>query len=156
MNGPGSASPAAPGAGAGDRDALVALSAAYAAAADRRDAAAFVAVFTDDARLTVHMDGRGPGRVHRGHAELAEIPGRLERYHRTLHLVGAGHYEFDPTGSRATGEVPCVAHHLGVDGEHREDRSLYIHYRDRYERTGSGWRIAERVVDVGWIETRVL
>ena len=70
--------------------------------------------------------------------------------------MGLGHYEIDATGTHATGDVPCVAHHLSVDGSQREDRILYIRYRDRYRRDATGWRITERVVHVQWIETRTL
>ena len=134
---------------------LFALSANYAAAADQRDAARFVRTFAPDAVLVVHVDGRDPGKPNTGHAELAEIPGRLGRYHRTFHMLGQATYEVD--GDTATGEVYCAAHHLrvGDDGE-RSDRVLYIRYRDAYARIDGAWKITQRIVHVDWIEERAL
>src|SRR5690606_25663005 len=74
----------------GDPGELFALSVAYAAAADRRDVAAFVAVFTADATLRVSAPGAPEDvqRTYRGTDQLAGVPERLGRYHRTFHVLG--------------------------------------------------------------------
>ena len=132
-------------------DPLLALSRRYAAAADRRDADAFLAVFTPDARLTVcDGDGRETRGTIAGHDELRAIPDRLGRWERTFHLLGQSAYEHH--GDHATGEVHCVAHHLR-DGT---DMVMFIRYADRYVTVGGTWQIAERRVQVDWTETRTV
>jgi ketosteroid isomerase-like protein len=132
-----------------DEGEILALSAGYAAAADRRDVAAFLAVFTDDARLRVSAPG-APDEIVRTYAgadELAQVPVRLGRYESTSHLVGPADLRVD--GDSARGEVHCVAHHL----ERGTDKVLTIRYADVYRRTDAGWRIAERTVQVDRSET---
>lgn len=141
----------------GDHELLYALSCAYARAVDRRDSAGFVDVFTPDAtlRITVAAD---PARVVRtidGHDQLAAVPQRLARYDRTFHLLGQASYDHDPDGDRATGEVHCVAHHLTVRPPEARNTVMYIRYADSYQRGRDGrWRIADRLVQVDWTETR--
>jgi hypothetical protein len=136
-------------------DELFALSVGYAAAVDRRDAAAFVAQFTEGASLRVCAPGE-PERVvgtYTGADELALVPVRLGRYHRTFHLLGQADLRVD--GDAATGEVHCVAHHLDQGADGWTDRVMFIRYADTYALTTEhGWRIAERTVQVDWTETR--
>ena len=134
---------------ASDHEALRALAAAYARAVDRRDEPAFLAVFRPDEELRI-FDPSGvpePRSVIRGHDELAKILVRIARYERTFHLVGTSAYEVD--GDDATGEVYCVAHHLGSG----TDVVMYIRYQDVYRRDAAGWTIADRRVLVDWTES---
>ena len=111
MSGP--AGGAAGGPSPGDRVALRAQVDAYAVAVDRRDAAGFVAVFTEDATLsTYEPDGRRRG-IFRGHDELAAVPAALAHYERTLHLVSTHLVEPAPGGDadEAAGTAYCEAHH---------------------------------------------
>ena len=131
-------------------DEILALSTAYASAADGRDVGAFLAVFTGDARLRVSAPG-APDEIVRTYAgadELAQVPLRLGRYESTSHVVGATDLRID--GSDATAEVHCVAHHI----ERGIDKVLTIRYADVYRRTEAGWRIADRAVQVDRTETR--
>ena len=116
-----------------DHAALRSLADAYARSVDRRDADAFLAVFTDDGVLET------PAGSRRGRAQLAEILDRIAVYARTFHLVGQATYDLD--GDAATGEVYCMAHHWNEDGS---GHVMYIRYHDRYRRDAGGWRISER------------
>lgn len=130
------------------------LSCRYARAADRRDAAAFVGVFSPDARLVVSAPGE-PERIvatRHGHDELAGITRALGRYHRTFHLLGQSTYE--RTAGGATGEVYCVAHHLVLRPPGTEDHVMYIRYADEYAEDGDRWLITARTVQIDWTETR--
>jgi hypothetical protein len=131
------------------------LAVRYAMACDHRDRAAFAAVFTEDGRLRVFQpsDAPVPRTDLAGHGQLASIPGLLDRFHRTFHLVGNTSYRVD--GDDAEGEVYCIAHHLSLRGDAGRNYVMFIRYQDRYRRTGS-WLISDRQVLVDWTETRVV
>ena len=120
--------------GSDDRTALRALVEAYSFAADRRDPEAFAALFSEDATLTIHDAGGADARSYAGRAALAEVPQRLGRYDRTLHLVHNHDVHID--GDEASGEVYCTAHHVIGGGPDASDRVLTICYLDRYTRAG--------------------
>jgi hypothetical protein len=130
-----------------DRLALHDLALAYAATADRRDAAGFTDLFLPDATLTARRGDGEPG-VYTGTERLAEIPQRLARYHETVHVVTNHRCEID--GDDATGEAACRAHHVTVGDAGATDLVLTIRYRDAYRRTPDGWRFAMRDVHILW------
>lgn len=136
-----------PVADAGDRQALRALVDAYAAAADGRDVAAFLALFTSDAELSVQR-GDGEPAVYAGAARLAHIPARLRRYRHTFHDVGYHSCEID--GNAAIGTAGCQAHHVTEDAAGATDLVLTIRYRDAYLRNADGWRFSRRAVHILW------
>jgi hypothetical protein len=132
--------------------ALRRLAEEYAAAADRRDAEAFCAVFDpDDGRLVARREIRG---IEGARAVMQA----LDRYARTFHFVGNARYEVE--GERARGEVYCTASHLTVTDDGCTNYVMHIRYQDRYVRRddspgpgGVPWRILERVVVVDWTHT---
>src|SRR6201999_675710 len=97
---------------AADRLAIRELFDAYAHCADRRDADAQMALFTDDTRFAVFMDGAGsePSYVLHGRDALAPVFDDLNRYQATTHFNGQSTIVLD--GNRATGESYTMAHHL--------------------------------------------
>jgi len=137
------------------RPELLTLATRYALAADHRDGDAFADVFAPNGVLRLAAPfGSGPAALQ-GHAELATVPRALERYTKTLHIIGtAGYTAGEET---ANGEVYCVAHHLrDIDGGVR-NHVMYIRYADSYRRDPeAGWRIVERVVHLDWSERRIL
>jgi len=141
-----------------DERALLALSVAYAACADARDGEGLAALFTEDGALVVPRPPSElrPVIVRSGHDALAEVATLLGRYERTFHLVSTPRFEVD--GDEATGEVPCVAHHVsapadpGAAGPAGTDTVWFIRYRDQYRRTGSTWRIVRRELHLQWVE----
>jgi ketosteroid isomerase-like protein len=130
-----------------DRIALRDLAEGYASAADRRDRAAFEALFTADATLTVLRPGAEP-HTYRGASAIGEIVPQLERYARTFHLVA--NQACSVAGDRASGEVYCEAHHTFERDGRAIDLVLTIRYDDHYSRAPRGWRIADRTVDILW------
>jgi ketosteroid isomerase-like protein len=126
---------------------LRALVDGYAVANDERDSAAFRALFTDDATLTV-VQPDGAGHTYEGAAAIAEVPAKLGRFEHTLHLVSTHLAHVD--GDRGTGVAYCEAHHHAGGN----DRILFIRYDDEYVRTDDGWRFGARTVRIVWIEDR--
>jgi len=119
----------------------------YARAADRGDRVALEALFLPDATLTVRRPGGEP-HTYDGATALGEIVPRLERYARTFHLV-ANHW-CSISGTKATGEAYCEAHHVRIDEEGPVDVVLTIRYVDAYARGAEGWRFASRDVQILW------
>jgi hypothetical protein len=143
--------------------ALLALSAAYASAADAADGPGFAAAFTDDGELWVpdRSGGAAPVLAARGTLRLAQVPSGLLRYHATRHEVLGAELAVD--GDLATGSITGVAHHLvapdgapsGAAGEGPgTDVVWHLRYDDRYRRTPAGWRIALRTLHVRQVEER--
>ncbi|MET7472399.1 nuclear transport factor 2 family protein [Micromonospora sp. NPDC005686] len=137
---------------AADLAALRALSEAYAAAADDRDAAAVGALFVPDGVLVVpeppaHLD---PHVSHVGRPAVVAAFGALAGTLATIHVVAGTRYLPTPTGAR--GRVRGTAHHLlpGRDGP--SDLVWFLHYDDEYARTDEGWAFTRRAVTVNWIE----
>src|SRR6185437_7489533 len=109
---------------------LEALARRYAAAVDRRDRAALLAVFTPDATMHIERPGRDLGTLT-GHAELEGIIDIVDRWPRTAHLVAQGLYVVDR--DTAVGEVYCTANHFSA-GEAQTGRNhvMHIRYLDEY------------------------
>ncbi|HEB87991.1 MAG TPA: nuclear transport factor 2 family protein [Deltaproteobacteria bacterium] len=118
------------------------LACLYARMVDRRDWDSIADVFADDAQLS------GPGFSMRGHRELIRGLSGIDRYAATLHCVHNQLIEI--SGDDASGEVYCVANHLHkIEGEPWK-LDMGIRYQDRYRRTGAGWRIVTRTLDIVW------
>lgn len=135
---------------------LRALAETYARGADRGDGDLYASAFHADAELQVFSaaDQVNPDRYRRGHDELRGIPGMLQRYERTFHMLGQSTY--DIADDRAAGEVYCIAHHLFDNGDGSvTNHVMYIRYQDIYEPDGTGtWKIRQRKVVVDWTEQR--
>src|SRR6201985_3537243 len=87
----------------GDRLALRELFDAYAHCADRRDAEGQKALFTEDTRFAVYMNGSGsvPSYVLEGRESLTPVFDDLNRYEATTHFNGQSTIDLD--GERASG-----------------------------------------------------
>jgi ketosteroid isomerase-like protein len=123
---------------------------AYALAADRRDDDAFVALFTDEATLTIGQPG-APAATFAGAEGLRAATAPLDAYQATMHFVGNHVCEVD--GAAATGTTYCLANHLVPAGEGVENLRMVIRYDDRYARGSDGaWRFAARDLSILWTE----
>lgn len=140
-----------------DHDALRALVAAYAHAADRREPEAAAALFTDDGVLAIYEgdpDRVAPTRERRGRVEISKAISKLARYDVTSHFLGQQTFVVD--GDRATGETYCIAHHIAdVDGR-RHDHVVSIRYLDRCCKLEGAWRFAERRLVIDWTDERAI
>ncbi|OBH90232.1 nuclear transport factor 2 family protein [Mycobacterium sp. E2989] len=131
---------------------LEALSRRYAAAVDRRDRDALLAVFTPDASMLVERPGREPGTLT-GHDEIQRVIGIVARWARTAHLIAQGLYVIE--GGSAVGEIYCTANHFRVDEQDGRNHVMHIRYLDEYVIDAEGrWRIAHRRVVVDATEDR--
>ena len=137
-----------------DRLAIRELIDAYAHCADRRDADGQKALFTEDTRFVVYMEGQDspPSQVLDGREALTPVFDDLNRYQATMHFNGQSTITLD--GDRATGESYCIAHHLSISGDQRTVMLAYLRYHDTFARANGDWRFAERNLYVDWIETR--
>jgi hypothetical protein len=137
-----------------DRVALRELFDAYAHCADRRDAEGQKALFTEDTRFVVYLDGQGsePTQELRGREALTPVFADLNRYEATTHFNGQSTVAL--AGDRATGESYCLAHHLFTDDGVRMLFLAALRYHDTLVRTDDGWRFSERRLYVDWTETR--
>jgi hypothetical protein len=137
-----------------DRLAIRELIDAYAHCADRRDAEGQKALFTEDTRFVVYMEGQGsaPTQVLDGREALIPVFDDLNRYQATMHFNGQSTVSVD--GGRATGESYCIAHHLFTDNGERKLMVAWLRYGDTFVKLDGAWFFAERNLYVDWTETR--
>ena len=139
---------------AADRLAIRELFDAYAHCADRRDADGQKALFTDDTRFAVYLNGEGsePSYVLDGREALSPVFNDLNQYQATTHFNGQSTIELD--GDRATGESYTIAHHLfTADGE-RTIMVASLRHLDTFAKIDGAWYFAERNLILDWSETR--
>jgi hypothetical protein len=138
-----------------DRLAIRNLIDAYARCADRRDAEGQKALFTDDTRFVVYMDGQGsePTQVFDGRESLTPVFEDLNRFKATMHFNGQSTIALDR--DRATGETYCIAHHLFTEDDERKLMVAWLRYHDTFVKVDDAWFFAERSLYVDWTETRV-
>jgi hypothetical protein len=139
-----------------DRLALRELFDAYAHCADRRDAEGQKALFTDDTRFAVYMDGEGtePTYVLQGREALTPVFDDLNRYEVTTHFNGQSTVTID--GNSATGESYTIAHHVYTENGARKIMVASLRYLDTFAKTEGHWYFAERRLILDWSETRSL
>jgi len=139
---------------AADRLAIRELFDAYAHCADRRDAKGQMALFTEDTRFVVYMEGAGtePSQELHGREALTPVFEDLNRYQATMHFNGQSTVQLD--GDRATGESYCIAHHLFTDDGDRKLMVAWLRYGDTFVKVDGSWLFTERNLYVDWTETR--
>jgi SnoaL-like domain len=124
---------------AADRLALRELFDAYAHCADRRDAEGQKALFTDDTRFAVYMDGEvgEPTYVLQGREALTPAFDDLNRYEVTTHFNGQSMVDID--GNRATGESCTLAHHVFTENSDRKIMIASLRYLDTFAKIDGRW-----------------
>ena len=140
---------------AADRLALRELFDAYAHCADRRDADGQKALFAEDTRFAVYMDGEGtePTYVLQGREALTPVFDDLNRNEVTTHFNGQCTVTIDV--NRATGESYTIAHHLFTEDGVRKIMVASLRYLDDFTKIDGRWYFAERTLILDWSETRV-
>jgi hypothetical protein len=141
---------------AADRLAIRELFDAYAHCADRRDAEGQKALFIENARFAVHLDGAGskPTYVLDGRDALTPVFADLRRYEVTTHFNGQQTVVLDV--DRATGESYTIAHHVWTEDGARKIMIAALRYLDSFVKVDGGWYFAERILILDWSETRPL
>jgi hypothetical protein len=139
---------------AADRLALRELFDAYAHCADRRDAEGQKALFTEDTRFAVYMDGEAsePTYVLEGREALTPVFDDLDRYEATTHFNGQSTVTID--GNRATGESYTMAHHVYTEDGTRKIMIASLRYLDTFAKIDGSWYFAARDLILDWSETR--
>jgi len=139
---------------AANRLALRELFDAYAHCADRRDADGQEALFTEDTRFAVYMDGERsePTYVLQGREALTAVFDDLNRYEVTTHFNGQSTVTLD--GDRATGESYTIAHHVYTEDGERKIMVASLRYLDTFAKIDGRWFFAERKLILDWSETR--
>jgi ketosteroid isomerase-like protein len=130
--------------GATDRHAFLTLGRDYAAAVDRRDAAALRALFAAGAEVVV------PAELTGGPAAVIGDPGALlgplAAFERTEHQVLGLDAERRTAADTASGTVHAIARHFyRRRGEYRVF-TVGLRYLDTYTLSADGWRFARRVL----------
>jgi hypothetical protein len=138
---------------AADRLALGELFDAYAHCADRRDAEGQKALFTEDTRFAVYMDGEGsePTYVLQGRDALTPVFEDLNRYEATTHFNGQSTVIID--GNRATGESYTIAYHVYTEDGDRKIMIASLRYLDSFTKVDGRWYFAERKLILDWSDT---
>jgi hypothetical protein len=141
---------------AADRLALRELFDAYTHCADRRDAEGQKALFTEDTRFAVYMDGEGsePTYVLQGREALSPVFDDLNRYEATTHFNGQSTVAIE--GNRASGESYTIAHHLYTEDGDRKIMIASLRYLDAFAKIDGRWYFAERKLILDWSETRTM
>jgi SnoaL-like domain len=139
---------------AADRLALRELFDAYAHCADRREAEGQKALFTDDTRFAVYMDGEcsEPTYILQGREALTAIFEDLNRYEATTHFNGQSTVTIE--GNRATGESYTIAHHVYTEDGMRKIMIASLRYLDTFTKIDQSWYFAECKLILDWSETR--
>src|SRR5437899_6177813 len=141
---------------AADRLALRELFDAYAHCADRRDADGQKALFAEDTRFAVYMDGEGtePTYVLQGREALTPVFDDLNRYEVTTHFNGQSTVTIDV--NRATGESYTIAHHFFTEDGVRKIIVASLRYLADFTKIDGRCYFAERTLILDWSETRVI
>ena len=141
---------------AADRLAIRELIDAYAHCADRREADAQQALFTEDTHFVVYMNGVGtePTEDLHGNEQLAPVFAALKQYEVTMHFNGQSTVTLD--GEQATGETYCIAHHVFSTDGTRKIMLAYLRYSDSFVKQGGTWLFAERNLYLEFSDTRAL
>jgi hypothetical protein len=141
---------------AADRLAVRELFDGYARCADTRDAEGQKALFTEDTRFAVYMDGPGTeaSYVLEGREALSPVFEDLNRYEATMHFNGQSTVIVD--GDRATGDSYAIAHHVYTEDGTRMIMVAWLRYLDTFAKVDHAWYISERQIILKWSETRPL
>jgi SnoaL-like domain len=141
---------------AADRFAIRELFDAYAHCADTRDAEGQKALFTEDTRFAVYMNGPGtePSSVLEGREALSPVFDDLNRYEATMHFNGQSTVVLD--GNQATGDSYTIAHHVYTEDDNRVMMVAWLRYLDTLTKVDQTWYIAKREIILEWSETRPL
>ena len=80
----------------------------------------------------------------------------LEALEATFHAISGVVLDAGEDPDTATGRVACLAHHVTRSEGEPRDLVWAITYRDRYARTGEGWRFTRRAMHITFVATDAL
>jgi hypothetical protein len=126
-----------------DRAAIQDVLARYARGVDRKDATMVASCFAPGCAYE--------GALGRGTIEdvLPALARAMERYAKTLHVLGTQAIELD--GDAARVETYCLAHHeVREAAPGRTHRTVAVRYEDAFRRVDGRWLITARTVRAEW------
>jgi hypothetical protein len=129
-----------------DRLEIQDLFARYSFAIDERDWNALDGVFTPDAIIDYTAAGGIRGDVQQIKSWL---PVAMERFPMFQHMVATTKLSLD--GDRATSKTILFNPMVYEDKGQQQVFFIGLWYRDKLVRTPDGWRIAERVEEMGYV-----
>jgi len=135
-----------------DQRDLERLTEEYAHATDQCEPDRAASLFTEDALLTLFMDGAQAEATaeHRGRPAIAAAVGSVSRYDTTTHFLGQRTFEVD--GEQARGESYCLAYHVRKKPGLLVNVVLAIRYLDTCVRRDGRWLFSERVLIADWMD----
>jgi ketosteroid isomerase-like protein len=138
-----------------DRVEIEALRAEFTDAGMMRDYDRFASLFTEDGAWRMpHIPEELVGRAEI-RAGIERLQGRWDYFVQTVH-PGMTQVEGDTAVGRAfVNEFGRLREAIG----HLADGSSYLNYsvyHDRYERTAEGWKFAERLYEIRYVDTTPL
>lgn len=142
---------------AADRLAIRELIDAWAHDADRKQAAAQAALFTEDGVIEVYTaeprpDSK-PVQVLRGREAIESgIRDGLKPYAVTMHVNGQSMVQIH--GDQATNESYTLAHHFWTENSQRMLLVMGIRYYDTLVRQNGHWLFAKRKLIIDWTDRR--
>jgi 3-phenylpropionate/cinnamic acid dioxygenase small subunit len=117
----------------------------YATALDTRDWELLRLVFAEDAVYSIGQHGEFTGV----RAISEKISSLIGGYESTQHLITNPVIELDGKSARSRCYVHAQ-HYLTAQRTGANTYEIGGTYRDEFVRTGDGWRITRRVLEVGW------
>ncbi len=116
---------------------------AYADGINRRDWAAVTALFAPGARIHLDLVDRGPIELDGPDELVAFIEPAMARFTFFSFAILSSHVELWPGGDGDAATARLAMCELRTDDAGEESRAFGL-YRDRYVRSGAGWRFADR------------
>jgi ketosteroid isomerase-like protein len=141
-----------------DRLEIKTLVDAYAHNADRKDPVAYIALYAEDAQVTIFAgdpDKQQQVSQLNGRAEIEKgFREHLMPYEITTHMVGQNTLTLD--GDQGTGEVYILAHNIWTENGVRTLMVMGVRYEDQYVHRDGRWLFRSRTLRIDWTNTRPL
>jgi hypothetical protein len=134
-----------------DRAAISEVIYRYATGADRRDAAMFASVFTDEMTVLLRGGSFGEGRKQTlANDRFARtVVNTLNRFPVTQHSFNV--YQIEIEGDRARTLVNMQARHFIAESEGAHPPwDMGGYYEHHLVRTASGWKVREYTLNITW------
>ncbi len=137
-----------------DRIALKALVDEFSILADRKDIAAQVLLFTENAKVETMNNGQAVAALV-GHKQIGDaFAGFLALFEVVYHINGQQTVTI--TGDQATGISYCEVTLVGDQNGKKMKTKMGVHYKDDYVRQNGKWLIANRQSTFTWRDVQPL
>lgn len=136
-----------------DRLALKALVDEFSVLADKKDIAAQMQLFTEDAKVESVTNGQST--VLSGKKQISDaFGGFLSLFEVVYHINGQQTVTIN--GDKATGIAYCSVSLIGVQNGKRMKNDMGVIYHDEYVKVNGKWLIAKRKSNFTWNNSQVM